>query len=219
MMTESRMDLFSTSHKALRAMMNELQLLSGRADYDNAEDFAEIKEKFEFLWQTLHFHAVGEDKFIFPMLEKVNKQRFNHLDSTHHTLDPIMENIEKQFKELENTEPKSPAGSMFYATYNKFLSDYYVHINEEEECMPIFWEHYTDEVLGAEYMKMPSVVPPAVSAYFAKYLFISINKIEAWKFLENVKINAPPPVFTMFMDAAEKVMPDVNLSFVKSKLE
>ncbi len=219
MMTKNRMDLFTTTHKALRAMMSELQLLSGRADYDNTEDFAEIKEKFESLWQTLHYHAVGEDKFIFLLLEKVNKARFNHLDATHHTLDPIMNEIEKQFKEMEGLESKGVVGSKFYTSYNKFLSDYYVHIKEEEECMPIFWDHYTDDVLGAEYMKMPSVIPPDISAYFANYLFKSINKMEGWKFLENVKNNAPPPVFTMFMGVAEKSMPETNLQFVKSKLE
>lgn len=218
-MTNSRMDLFTTTHKGLRAMMNELLLLSGRADYDNTENFSEIKEKFENLWETLHYHALGEDKFIFPMLKKVNNDQFNHLDATHHTLDPIMKEIDKQFKEMENMESKSAAGSKFYVSYNKFLSDYYVHIKEEEETMPIFWEHYTDELLGSEYMKMPSVIPPDVSAYFATYLFKSINKFEGLSFLASVKNNAPPPVFTMFMGVAEKIMPKVNLEFVKSKLE
>ena len=119
---------------------------------------------------------------------------------------------------MESMEFKNSAGSMFYESYNKFLSDYYVHIKEEEESMPIFWEHYTDELLGTEYMKMPSVIPPHISSYFASYLFKSINKSEGWKFLESVKNNAPPPVFKMFMGVAEKIMPETNFQFVQSKL-
>ena len=156
-MTAPRFDLFTTTHKALRNQMNEFQGLSGKIDYDDEESFNNLKTKFEWLWKVLHFHSVGEDKFVFPMLEKVNKQRFTLLDRAHHDkLNPLMKEIEKEFEELDEIGAgnRTPLVGKFYSRYNEFLSDYYIHIREEEESLPIFWGEYSDAELSAEYMKM-----------------------------------------------------------------
>lgn len=218
--SNTRVDPFTSTHKGLRNVINKVQVWAGRLDYANTTQLEEFSKEFKQLWQLLHIHSDGEDKFLFPMLDKIDHENYDLLEAEHNAIDPIMEKMEKDLAKIPglSEDKRKAVGKKFVYAYNEFVAMYYNHLQTEERLLPLFWDNFSDAELGAAIAKFPSLSPPEITKYFAGYLLEALNNDERTGFLMGMKMNAPEPVFQLFSNTAEKVLETEDWNIVKDRL-
>lgn len=130
--------------------------------------------------------------------------------------------MEEEIKLIAKMEKGTRAeqGHSYTVNYNAFLADYFVHVqNEETMGQEILSEHYEDIELMEAVAKFPSVTPPDVTSYFAKYLIPALNFEERVAFIGNIKVNAPPETYKLFKDIAINVLSEADWMKLKKALD
>lgn len=217
-----RYDPLGPAHKGIRYAMNSMQFRAGNMNYDDDMDLMMFAHELDLLWRLLHAHGDGEDKFLFPLIEKVDKKIFDELEDEHEAFEPLMKQLEEEIKLIAKMEngTRAEQGHRYTVNYNAFLADYFVHVqNEETMGQVVLSEHYEDKLLMEAVAKFPSVTPPDVTSYFAKYLIPALNFEERVAFIWNIKINAPPAAYKLFKDIAINVLPEADWVKLKKAIE
>ncbi|MHA2104952.1 MAG: hemerythrin domain-containing protein [Candidatus Hodarchaeales archaeon] len=202
-----RVDFYSYSHKGLRFALNNLAFEFGKLDFNNSSKLQELSDELNNLSKFLHFHALGEDKFVFPMIKEKAESLFNLLTNQHNEFEPLekdyLETLQEIFSLPEGDEKKA-LGKEFCNKYNFFISLYLKHLQvEERDLLPLLWENFTDADLIVAAGKFASAMPPEVVGYAMGVMLPASNFEERIGLMTNVKKNAPPPVYQNIEKLAE----------------
>ncbi|MHA2403021.1 MAG: hemerythrin domain-containing protein, partial [Candidatus Kariarchaeaceae archaeon] len=206
---------------SIRNILSRLQFRAGNLDFGNDEDFAAFADDLQFAWKGLHYHAEGEEKFVFPHLEKANKSVYDTLEQEHEKFAPMMDSIENNITTIQglNGAERIAQGVSFNQSLNDFIAHYLMHLqNEELKAMPELWKvHNDDELLGMQ-MKIPTITPPDISAFFLKYLFPALNPEERVSYLNLIHSKVPEQVYTNFHNIAEMSLGNTDWEKLKSQI-
>ncbi|MHA2254355.1 MAG: hemerythrin domain-containing protein [Candidatus Kariarchaeaceae archaeon] len=221
MSNNNRFDVFYFPHKAIRNFLSQLQFRAGRLDFSDDENLAAFEEELQFAWKGLHYHAEGEEKFVFPHLEKANKSVYDTLEKEHDKMHPMMDSIENNIAAIRglNDEERNAKGVSFNQSLNDFIAHYLMHLqNEELKAMPELWKvHNDDELLGMQ-MKIPTITPPNISAFFLKYLFPALNPEERINYLKLIHSKVPEQVYSNFRSIAEMSLESTDWEKLNSQI-
>lgn len=206
----ARFDVLGPAHKGLRSGLSNLQFKMAQSDLHDVEHMKSVLADLEWMWKILDAHADGEDKFLYPLLEKTNKKMFDTLEKEHLDLEKTQKDLLKELNSvvgLKEDNKREEQGFNFIKNYNDYVARYFTHLqNEEFQAIPELWKSYEDSKLMGALSKFSTVTPPPVAGKFAEMMFPAINFKERVGFMMNLKQNAPEPLFKSFLGTAERVL-------------
>jgi len=223
-MSQPRFDVYGPVHKGLRFLMTELMYELGRADVSNASELTSLGEKLQYLWDILIVHAVGEEEFIFPHLEREDKTIFTKLKQAHDKSHKQIEILRKDFRKITGTDivdaDKVERMLKFTKQYNTFLSQYFSHLQDEElEANPILWKILSDKELMDVISKISSKPTPELRQYFLPYLLRATNHSERVGVLMGMRKAMPETMFSSILSVAEASLEESNWQKLKQTLD
>jgi hemerythrin-like domain-containing protein len=219
----SRFDVLGPAHKGLRNGLGKLQFKAGSMNFSDLSQVSDLLSDLKSMWQILDAHANGEDKFLYPMLEKINDVVFQILEEEHSGLMKVEKNIENELitihSESDSTK-REALGSIFVKNLNDYIAHYYIHLQTEElKAIPELWKSYEDFELMQALSKFATVTPPEVGMKFIEFMMPALNTKERIGFMMNIKKNTPEVVYKNYMQATEKILSQNDFKSVQNALK
>ena len=205
----ARFDVLGPTHKGLRNGLTKLQFKASQLDFSDLNLVKSLAEDLRSMMEILDAHATGEDKFLFPLLEKVNSVVFKILSEEHGGLEKVQENLLTELNAIvmkKEAPVRDELGTYFVKNLNDFIAHYFIHLQTEEfKAIPELYKAYDDEILMQAVGKFATVAPPAVSKRFVEYMMPAINPKERIGFMMGMK-GVPETVYANMLKTAESVL-------------
>jgi hypothetical protein len=202
-----RIDLFTNVHKGLRKAMFDLSYLAGRTDYNDVKQLEELKSAFDEVFSFLHKHGYNEDNHMLPLLDTKVPGASQHDMEDHVEIEKKIASLTDEMHGLSSIPQggeRIPAGYKFYLNLNKFISEYLLHMHEEETVTTgLFYDNFSDEELSVILPKIISSSKPEDLLTSAKYMIPSMNDDERLFLLGGMK-KAPEEFFNKIKEIAKK---------------
>lgn len=147
-----RVDLFSTIHKGIRAMLFDLSESAARADITSTASVDELVSHVGRALSFLDEHAALEDQCIFPIVRRLDPLLADELAADHRGLDAVQREVELAADALALTDlsQRPVAGPQLVRVINHLIAVQLLHMNREEtEVNATLWAGLSDVELGA----------------------------------------------------------------------
>ena len=218
-----RFDVLGPFHKGLRNCLCQLQFKSAKLNFSDMNQINSLLSDAEWMKKILDAHALGEDRFLFPLLEKINEVVFKIMEEEHQGLEKVQENLITELKTIlstKDTSKREELGVEYCRNLNDFVAHYFIHLQSEElKAIPELWKSYEDSDLMDAVGKFPSVTPSDIAIKFAEFMFPTLNSKERVDYLMTIKKGASEPVFKNFLSTAEKVLSTGDFNALKNSLK
>ena len=148
----SRVDLFTTIHKGLRAVMFECALDVARVDLASTYEVDKLAAQLERMLEFLDEHARHEDAEIIPALRVVDPVLAAALVAEHQTHPSVNAAVERSARALAMAREgeRGVAGKHLMRVVNQLVSMQLLHMNHEETVVnAVLWGAYGDAELRA----------------------------------------------------------------------
>ncbi len=157
---DTRVDLFTHIHKAIRAGLFEIGVLAGATDWSRPEDVARLEASWAQMTELLHSHTEHEDRYIFRLLDGTPAEGLL-LDDDHRELDALLADLEREFPALRGDGDRL----RWYRDLHRYVAMTLQHLHEEETVLlPALWAHRSDEELLACRAAFLAETPQTVAA-------------------------------------------------------
>jgi hypothetical protein len=207
-----RYNIFHQIHKGLRAMLYETAIHIQHADLWNVEETEEVIEWIEEVVRLFDKHAISEDTYIFPAVEKYDPAIADAFEQEHvkdHLLGKLLSDSIARCQQAPVITEKAAIAKEVQANFVKFMVFNLEHMAKEEEVLNnILWRYYTDPELMAITRQIINDVPPDYMAQYNKWMIRGMNNGEITKWLKGVERTAPEPVFQSLFAIAERELPE-----------
>ena len=187
-------------HTALR---EELALLAEEAAnlaVDNEGSLEDLRARFDWATEALHFHAKGEDAAVFPAIEERFPGAAMSFDDDHRTDDEI---VAMMGERLEAWDDEGAA--VEFAHLAGTLADRAsLHMDKEERLLvPFIEEGFTPEEQGAMLGGMMAEFPPEFMLRGVPWIFSHLDEELRIRYATALKNAMPPEPFAMHMGNVE----------------
>src|SRR5689334_18787567 len=126
-----RVDLFTTVHKAIRALIYDLSTMLQTADFTDPQAKKACLAALEHFLELLHEHAYYEDTTVFAATRRFEAAIIDKLEEEHHQIDVHLDRVHKSIEALKaaNTdEQQIEAGAVLNRSVNRFIAFYLGHL-------------------------------------------------------------------------------------------
>ncbi len=210
----ARFDVLGPTHKGLRNGLTKIQFKASQLDFTDLKQVKNLLNELQLMMGILDAHADGEDKFLFPFLEKVNNVVFNILSEEHSGLENVQKGLLVELQAIvddQDSSKREELGTEFVKSLNDFIAHYFIHLQTEElKAIPELYKSYTDQELAQAVSKFTTVTPPEASKKFIEYMMPAINSKERIGFMLGLKGNVPDTVYNNMLKTAETVLSKDN---------
>jgi hemerythrin-like domain-containing protein len=218
-----RVDLFTTVHKALRALIYHLSNMLQTADFaDERAAKASLAALHHFL-ELLHEHAMYEDKTIFAATHQFEPKMIDELEAEHKQIDVRLETINKTIAQIEGaTTPQERigGGAALNRAVNDFIAFYLAHlVKEEVTVLPASQKYFNDEQLTAMRTEVQRSTQPARFAEWMRWMFPAMNINELVGMFKGLKMHAPPPFFDAMCQMANVSLGELGWRTLQQRAE
>ncbi len=211
-----RMNIYGFPHKALRLGLGKLSVLVGNLDTDDNEEVQRVQQMTNELSHLLDLHLHSEEDVVLPAVEaKVP-------NSTHENVEEH-EKLEKQEKDLKAfanqlfDEPNPENAARYYRELNRFIADYYDHMDGEEmEINPIIWSNFEDQEIAGWHGQIMATMKPEDGGLWFKYIVPSLNKHEQTVLLGQFKSNVPAEVYQGTLQMLKPELTEKQFAFISN---
>jgi len=197
-MTTTRFDLYALIHKALRAMMADALTALGRADVNDAEEFARALSQVRALLAACASHVEHEDDFVHPALEarRPGAAAATAHDHLHHRAQ--IDALAAAVAAVEAT-PSAERGAGAHALYLQladFIADNLRHMAaEERDNNAALQAAYSDAELIAIHDRLVGSIPPQQMAATLRWMLPNITAAERAAMLGGMALAVPRDAF------------------------
>jgi len=151
----SQLDLYVGIHKGQRGRIFAIAMKAGTIDCTDQNSLDRLYDELTAFREHMRLHASLEEKFIHPLLSERVPGGARKLEKDHRVMHQKLDDIVAQF---EGVRARSAESEMrrelvleFYRAWNRFISFYFMHINEEEEnVQPTLWKICADKELAGD---------------------------------------------------------------------
>ena len=219
----SQIDLYTGVHKGQRGKFFEIMMKAGTIDYDDKEALDRLYGELTAFKEHMYRHAISEEKFIHPLLSERMPGGARKLEEDHHIMHQQLDDIVSHLDKLK-TRPTDPdmrrkLGLEFYRAWNRFISFYFEHINEEEEnIQPTLWKIFTDKELADTFKAILSNETFEELKYDGQIMLPAMNLFERAGIINGARISMPPMVFQGLLTLAEQILGPDNWASLKPKI-
>src|SRR5690242_323529 len=126
-----RVDLFTTVHKALRALISHLNMMLSTADFTDEKNAKAALAELQHLMEMLHEHAMYEDKTVFAATRKFDAPLVDKLEEEHHQIGNWQSLVDASVAKVQSattTEERVAAGEELNRAVNNFIAFYLTHL-------------------------------------------------------------------------------------------
>ena len=206
-----RIDFYGNYHKALRRALFEFSARAGLLDYDDDAALARLGNELERIARTLREHSTHEDAYMHPLLERYAPEVAAKMDAQHGTLDPALDVLEEQLRNVASSADRSAAGMAFYAAINRYIGSYLEHLADEEDVAnPILWERCPHDELAESVKRFRASFAIEQVASSFEFMLPALNANERADLYKTVRDNAPRPVFETLLSVAHKTLTEAD---------
>ena len=214
-----RIDFYGNYHKALRRALFEFSARAGLLDYDDDAALAKLTNEFERISRTLREHSVHEDEYMHPLLHKYAPDVLKTMDGQHSKLDPELDVLEAQLRDVATSKKRSAAGMAFYAAINRYIGAYLEHLADEEDVAnPILWERCPHDELAAAVASFRASFALEQVATSFEFMLPALSPPERADLYKTVRDNAPRPVFETLLGVAQKTLAATDYDDLQQRL-
>jgi hypothetical protein len=147
-----------------------------------------VIKRYSLFNEVLAWHAGGEEKYVFPALEKVAPLMAEAYERDHRGLDSLSESLAKAVKAADTLDILSETSAFNY--FSTF------HLNKEEAHLyRIFNERVSLSDQGAIVGKMSQEIPPSRFAEVVGWLFPLIGNDDRENMIKIFQRVLPTPMF------------------------
>ncbi len=147
-----RVDLFTTIHKGVRALLFDAALEAARVDLSHACAVDRLVERVERLLGFLDEHARHEDTEIIPIVQRYDPKLAATLTAEHISQDAVHHAVERAARALALAPDgdRRPAATALSRMLNQLVSLHLIHMNHEETVVnAVLWGALGDPDLVA----------------------------------------------------------------------
>lgn len=205
--SNERIDIFINIHKGLRRALLGMSNKLGCLDWSDKEEVAAVGKEFANILHFLREHAGNENEVQMPPLEERAPGATRKMAEDHERLEKVYDQLESEWDRVSRSHDPAWPGYQLYRNYNRFLSEYLLHMDMEEgEITETIYRHFTDPEIGVLIGRIVKRVSPQDMAMMLAYVIPGLNDAERCTFLSTLKATAPPEVFTGVKGLAQKVL-------------
>jgi hemerythrin-like domain-containing protein len=209
-----RVDLFTTVHKALRALIYQLSTMLQTADFADERTTKASLAALEHFLELLHEHAGHEDRTIFAAVHKFEPAMIDELEAEHREIDVNLADIAEKVAMMQAAATpgeRVAIGGKLNVSVNKFIAFYLGHlVREEGTVLPASWKYLTDEELSAIRTDVQMHTPPARFAEWMRWMFPAMNINELVGMFQGLKMHAPPPFYEAMCQTANVALGELG---------
>lgn len=186
-----RIKIYDVPHKGLRNALSQLSLRAGNTNYAD-KDAAELYQLGRDVFRIMTVHAEDENRIGLAALEarcpgaaQHDMDDHEHLEARQSALENLLAKIHADVQAGKNAEED---GAEFYLALSEFHGEYLAHTAEEERVtQPLVWQHFSDEEILAQRMKILSSIPPDAMQIWARFIVPALSEPERSGFLAGVE--------------------------------
>ncbi len=151
MMKCDRVNYYQSIHKTLRRLLFLFSIELGAADMTCDAQVHSLIQQYKKVKDYLESHAMHEDTYFHPFIQKHLPKECEELEKEHKTQDHSLQRISTLFdtilKETSSLQRQNLGWSL-YLMVNQFIADYLQHLEQEETLiMPKLWQKCDDKQL------------------------------------------------------------------------
>lgn len=158
----TRVDLFSTVHKGIRALLFELSMEIGRVDVTSTAAVDAVAGRVERVLTFLEEHAAIEDSVVWPELRALDPVLADGLAAEHRALEVAQTDVALAADAiaLADLSQRPQAGAQLIRAVNRLVALHLLHMDREEtEVLAALWACRDDAVLRALRARMAGTLP------------------------------------------------------------
>jgi Hemerythrin HHE cation binding domain len=198
-----RLDLFTSIHKAIRALIYDTGGKLQRVDF--ADGRAAVKATADLIpvLSLLRDHHDTEEQFVFPKVRRFDGALIDDLESQHRTIETLLAIAGDAVVAADEAGPsdRGGAGVELNRRFNELTAFYLEHIaHEEVTILPVTWEHFADAQLGAIQGAIMGSMEPELMLQWLSWMFRGLNREELVGMLAGAKTNMPAPALEAITD-------------------
>lgn len=217
----ARVDIFTTVHKALRALIYHLSSVIQTADFGNEESANDVLAEVQHLMEMLHEHAKYEDLTVFAETRKFDAAMIDTLESEHHEIGVKQAAVDAavgQLKAAGTAQERIVAGEELNRAVNDFIAFYLGHLmHEERTVLPATFKYFNDQQLLEMRVAVQRSVSPGRFEEWMRWMFPAININELEEIFRGLKAHAPAPFFEAMSHIAKVSLGEVRWRKVQEK--
>lgn len=210
---ESRYNLYSMPHKALRRAQMQLLGRLGALDADNKAGIAVIVADMRMLNAAGRGHLEHENIHIHQVIEAHVVGATEQLAEEHEEHERDFDELDALLDEIEAAPPARLAGLLraLYLRYSLFIAADLQHMVEEEtETLSLLHQLFGDAELRAIEQRIVSSIDPDTMMAFLRLMIPAMNHGERVEMLGGMKAAMPAPVFAAVCEANVKPYLDAS---------
>jgi len=203
-MTQARMDLYASIHKALRSFMADTLGAVGRMDTDDAEERGAALAQLRSLLDLLEHHANVEDAFIHPAMHSRRPGSANDAVAEHLRSRSALRELRRQAEVVDRgSQPRAAAALELYRHLSLFVAENLAHMHEEETANnAVLWAEFSDQELAAIHDRILASIDAQEMAQVIRWMAPSLTPFERSALFGALQAKAPAEVFQRLLEVA-----------------
>jgi hypothetical protein len=204
-----RFDLFTSIHKALRAMIYETGSALQTADFPDEQGARRAFDVLQpALGQMQHHHDL-EEEHVFPRVRPFEEEIIADLQAQHDEVERLLgiTAIAAEGTTSEDATARVGAGVDLNRRYNELTALFLAHLAHEEAILlPATWKHFDDDQLVAIQATIISSQQPEDLMQSLRWMFKGLNRLELVGMLSAARATMPPPALDAVRELGEVTM-------------
>ena len=218
-----QIDIYTSIHKGQRTRFFEIMIKAGTLDYDDKDSLDRLYHDLTAFKEHMFLHASLEEKYIHPLLSERLPGGARKLEEDHRTMHQQFADIVEQ---IDGIRARSTDYEMFgnlvlefYRAWNRFISFYFMHTNEEEEnIQPMLWKICRAKELDEAHKAMIMSQNPEELKYDLQIMLPAVNRYERPEIFYAARVSMPTQVFQGLLQIAEKVLSSKDWATLKMEI-
>lgn len=176
-----RVDLFTTIHKGVRAMLFEVAVEAARTDLRDDGAVAALVARITRTRAFLDEHAHHEDAHVVPALRRAAPEVATALDTEHRMLETIQAEVAAAASALAAAPAieRGAIGGQLVRLLNRLIAAQLAHMGREEtDANEALWGGFSDAELVAIRERLIGTIPPARYAEWKQVLAPALDPVE-----------------------------------------
>jgi hypothetical protein len=193
-----RFDMYTTIHKALRALMTDTLLAVGRVDPTDGYQVLEAGLKVRTLLDICRDHLHHENQILHPAMDARRPGSACVTSSQHVQHEEAFEKLEALVQTLDRSAgaARKTAVLNLYRALALFVAENFEHMQTEEvENNAVLWSAYSDAELIALHDEILSAVRPERMTVYSRWILPNINHAERLDVLNGLQHSMPEGAF------------------------
>jgi hypothetical protein len=177
----TRVDLFTTIHKGIRALLFDLARDAARVDPTSNQAVDGLCARVERTLGFLDEHAMLEESHVFSALRVVDVRLAEELAADHRGLEVVQVEVERAAEALALAQlsARPMAAAHLARLLNHLVAVQLIHMNREEtEVSAALWAGYRDDELIAIRTRLRDTLPAERYAEWMQIVGPALNPVE-----------------------------------------